>query len=130
MCFRFLQVACVFARTGELPHTDDHARSKGSMTRPRRAPTALDASRPAGSQRMNRRDARPPPMAPRRAALVAAAASPWRLAGIALPATRLIIFALLFGLMLTGMPVSISLGLTVLTYLFYHDRPCRSSRSR
>jgi len=29
-----------------------------------------------------------------------------------------IIFALLIGLMLTGMPVSISLGLTVLTYLF------------
>ncbi len=30
----------------------------------------------------------------------------------------LIIFVLLFGLMLTGMPVSISLGLTVLTFLF------------
>src|SRR2546427_11370439 len=30
----------------------------------------------------------------------------------------LIIFVLLFGLMLTGMPISISLGLTVLTYLF------------
>src|SRR5450756_2218928 len=30
----------------------------------------------------------------------------------------LIIFLLLFGLMLTGMPVSISLGLTVLTFLF------------
>jgi C4-dicarboxylate transporter, DctM subunit len=29
-----------------------------------------------------------------------------------------LIFALLFGLMLTGMPISISLGLTVLTYLF------------
>ncbi len=29
-----------------------------------------------------------------------------------------IIFSLLFGLMLTGMPISISLGLTVLTYLF------------
>jgi len=29
-----------------------------------------------------------------------------------------IIFALLFGLMLTGMPISISLGLTVLTFLF------------
>ena len=29
-----------------------------------------------------------------------------------------VIFALLFGLMLTGMPISISLGLTVLTYLF------------
>ncbi len=32
--------------------------------------------------------------------------------------TALILFLLLFGLMLTGMPVSISLGLTVLTFLF------------
>ena len=40
-----------------------------------------------------------------------------------------IIFALLFGLMLTGMPISISLGLTVLTYLFTMTK-CRSSRSR
>ena len=32
--------------------------------------------------------------------------------------TPLIIFLLLFGLMLTGMPISISLGLTVLTFLF------------
>ena len=32
--------------------------------------------------------------------------------------TGTIIFVLLFGLMLTGMPVSISLGLTVLTFLF------------
>src|SRR5437762_10108438 len=32
--------------------------------------------------------------------------------------TPLIIFLLLIGLMLTGMPISISLGLTVLTYLF------------
>jgi C4-dicarboxylate transporter, DctM subunit len=40
-----------------------------------------------------------------------------KLAGIALP-NAWIIFALLFGLMLTGMPVSISLGLTVLVYLF------------
>jgi C4-dicarboxylate transporter DctM subunit len=32
--------------------------------------------------------------------------------------TAVIIFVLLFGLMLTGMPVSISLGLTVLTFLF------------
>ena len=37
--------------------------------------------------------------------------------GVHLP-TPLIIFLLLFGLMLTGMPISISLGLTVLTYLF------------
>jgi C4-dicarboxylate transporter, DctM subunit len=40
-----------------------------------------------------------------------------KLAAIALP-NAWIIFALLVGLMLTGMPVSISLGLTVLVYLF------------
>src|SRR5512133_2673428 len=40
-----------------------------------------------------------------------------KLAGLGL-ANAWIIFALLFGLMLTGMPVSISLGLTVLAYLF------------
>ena len=38
--------------------------------------------------------------------------------GLKVP-TALIIFLLLFGLMLTGMPISISLGLTVLTFLFF-----------
>src|SRR5437660_621367 len=41
-----------------------------------------------------------------------------RLAGVDL-GNAWIIFALLIGLMLTGMPISISLGLTVLTYLFF-----------
>src|SRR4030095_6557991 len=41
-----------------------------------------------------------------------------KLAGIDL-ANAWIIFSLLIGLMLTGMPISISLGLTVLTYLFF-----------
>jgi C4-dicarboxylate transporter, DctM subunit len=40
-----------------------------------------------------------------------------KLAGVSIN-NAWIIFALLFGLMLTGMPISISLGLTVLTYLF------------
>src|SRR6187200_1625046 len=40
-----------------------------------------------------------------------------KIAGVPI-ANAWIIFALLFGLMLTGMPVSISLGLTVLVYLF------------
>jgi len=40
-----------------------------------------------------------------------------RAAGVEVP-NAAIIFTLLIGLMLTGMPVSISLGLTVLTYLF------------
>jgi C4-dicarboxylate transporter, DctM subunit len=34
------------------------------------------------------------------------------------PPTSLVIFLLLIGLMLTGMPISIALGLTVLTYLY------------
>jgi len=34
------------------------------------------------------------------------------------PPTALVIFLLLIGLMLTGMPISIALGLTVLTYMF------------
>ena len=51
-----------------------------------------------------------------------------KLAGLALPNAG-IIFALLFGLMLTGMPVSISLGLTVLVYLFAMTT-VPSSRSR
>jgi len=50
-------------------------------------------------------------------ALLIAAPFAARLAGVAVP-NPLIIFTLLVGLMLTGMPVSISLGLTVLTYLF------------
>src|SRR6185369_8398665 len=40
-----------------------------------------------------------------------------KFAGVSI-ASPWIIFALLFGLMLTGMPISISLGLTVLTFLF------------
>src|SRR5437773_462650 len=40
-----------------------------------------------------------------------------KLAGVDI-ANAWVLFCLLFGLMLTGMPVSISLGLTVLTYLF------------
>ena len=40
------------------------------------------------------------------------------LAGLGV-ANAWVIFGLLFGLMLTGMPISISLGLTVLTYLFF-----------
>ena len=37
--------------------------------------------------------------------------------------TTLFIFALLIALMLTGMPISIALGLTVLTFLFFLTIP-------
>src|SRR3954469_5500497 len=58
------------------------------------------------------------PMAPARAAkwLIGIAAA---LLAIGLMGKVGIIFALLIALMLTGMPVSISLGLTVLTFLFF-----------
>src|SRR4051812_18084179 len=58
------------------------------------------------------------PMPPARAAkwLIGIAAA---LLAIALLGNVGIVFALLIALMLTGMPVSISLGLTVLTFLFF-----------
>lgn len=63
----------------------------------------------------------PPPAAPRWPAflppLMIATPVILKLAGVPI-ANAWIIFSLLFGLMLTGMPISISLGLTVLTYLF------------
>jgi C4-dicarboxylate transporter DctM subunit len=62
-----------------------------------------------------------PPDAPRWPALIPpvliAIPLVLKLAGVTV-ASGWIIFTLLFGLMLTGMPISISLGLTVLTYLF------------
>jgi C4-dicarboxylate transporter, DctM subunit len=62
-----------------------------------------------------------PAAAPRWPAIIPLAilALPWvfKLAGIPVN-NAWIIFSLLIGLMLTGMPISISLGLTVLTYLF------------
>ena len=80
MCFRFLQVALVVLRTGELPH-HDHAPCRG-----------LDEAAATTCIRSRRRTG----------------------AGD----ERAIIFGLLLALMLTGMPISISLGLTVLTFLF------------
>ena len=41
------------------------------------------------------------------------------LGAIAMLGSTVIVFALLIGLMLTGMPISISLGLTVLSFLFF-----------
>jgi len=50
------------------------------------------------------------------AALIALPLAAWLL-GLH-PPTALVVFLLLVGLMLTGMPISIALGLTVLTYMF------------
>ncbi|MCW5702103.1 MAG: TRAP transporter large permease subunit [Bradyrhizobium sp.] len=113
MCFRFLEVTWSFWRTGALPH-QDHGAVAG---------VDVDALHPADVE-------------PRRAAKERPAALGWILillpilivgicfahaSGlIALPhGLRVVtVFALLISLMLTGMPISIALGLTVLSFMF------------
>ena len=129
MCFRFLQVAWHFARTGELPK-HDVAHVEGIETpdiNPYNLPDNLhpaDLTAGDGNERMAQHDALVPPVptnAPRWPALVPiliiGIPVVLKLVGVDVP-NPWIIFALLLGLMLTGMPISISLGLTVLTYLF------------
>ena len=95
MCFRFLQVTWGFVRTGELPH-HDQCKVEGIE----------EVAPPVARARKTRSTA-------------------WRTTctsamrqGTAAMNTFLI-FALLVVLMLTGMPISISLGLTVLSFLFF-----------
>jgi hypothetical protein len=104
MCFRFLQVTWSFFRTGELPH-HDHGHVDG-----------LEEEAPPV-------DANPYSLDDNLDDLKHRSAS--REGGKEMSAA--IIFGLLLVLMLTGMPISISLGLTVLTFLFTMTR-CRSSR--
>jgi C4-dicarboxylate transporter DctM subunit len=114
MCFRFLQVAWAFYWTGELPHhneahvegvaasdalhpsTDVHGTVSGRWSGPLSATLILV------------------PL------LILAMCLAQKTGVIVLPqAVRAItIFVLLIAFMITGMPVSIALGLTVLTFLF------------
>jgi C4-dicarboxylate transporter DctM subunit len=118
MCFRFLQVAWSFYRTGALPH-HDAAQIDGVEVA-----AEADALHPA-------------PIAPAEAARDASS-SPLGWILILLPILIVavcfahsgglvvlpqgvrvaIVFALLLSLMLTGMPISIALGLTVLSFMF------------
>ena len=112
MCFRFLQVAWRFYWTGQLPHHDvAHVEGLEDPLHP--APTGPIA-------KQERR------MSPLGVVLILA---PLLIVAICVAhATGLIVlaqgmraaimFVLLIALMLTGMPVSISLGLTVLTFMF------------
>ena len=113
MCFRFLQVAWSFYRTGELPH-HDASRIDG---------VEVDALHPAEVMpREKEKDDRSPlgwiiillPI------LIVAVCFAHAGGLIELPqGVRVaIVFALLLALMLTGMPISIALGLTVLSFMF------------
>jgi C4-dicarboxylate transporter DctM subunit len=116
MCFRFLQVAWHFARTGDLPHHEvAHVEGVEAPEPVEPIPIfpAAGETAKAGGRGLS-------------AALILI---PVLLVGICFlakfglvevgPGPRsLLIFALLIALMMTGMPISIALGLTVLTFLF------------
>jgi len=113
MCFRFLQVAWWFYWTGKLPH-HDVAHVEGM---------AEDALHPADAQKTTgpKSGLTPLGMILILAPLLIVAICVAHASGlIALPQgmRAVIMFVLLIALMLTGMPVSISLGLTVLTFMF------------
>jgi C4-dicarboxylate transporter, DctM subunit len=116
MCFRFLQVAWHFARTGDLPH-HEAAHVEGVEAPEPVAPVPIF---PAAGEKAT---------AGGRGLSAALILIPVLVVGICFlakfglvevgPGPRvLLIFALLIALMLTGMPISIALGLTVLTFLF------------
>jgi C4-dicarboxylate transporter DctM subunit len=113
MCFRFLQVAWSFYWTGELPH-HDAGQVEGVEVEPLHpadAPAAAlrgEGYSPLGVILM---------LLP---ILIAGVCFAHAAHLIVLPQFMrvVIVFGLLLALMVTGMPVSIALGLTVLTFMF------------
>jgi C4-dicarboxylate transporter DctM subunit len=112
MCFRFLQVAWWFYWTGQLPHHD--AAHVEGITEENLHPEPISAQE-------RKRDSTPlglliilVPL------LIVAVCFAQRTGFIVLPQgmRAFVLFALLIALMFTGMPVSIALGLTVLTFMF------------
>lgn len=110
MCFRFLQVAWSFSRTGDLP-VHDHMQVEG-VEEIKAAPVSAIIVK---GERKNLGLALM--LIPVMIVLVCIGQ---KLGVFEIPAALrpLIVFTLLLSLMLTGMPVSIALGLTVLTFLF------------
>lgn len=117
MCFRFLQVAWFYFWTGELPHHDEtHVEGVQAHVSAELHPQPAGAATKAAAQKVS-------PlgviliMAPILIFLMCIAEK----TGILVLPQALraaTIFALLIALMLTGVPVSIALGLTVMTFLF------------
>jgi C4-dicarboxylate transporter DctM subunit len=115
MCFRFLQVAWFYYWTGELPHHNEAQVEGIEVTAPGLHPEAGDPEESSSGK-----------TSPLGLILIMAPILILMLclgekAGIIVMPHALraaMIFALLIALMLTGIPVSIALGLTVLTFLF------------
>ncbi|MBI1202060.1 MAG: TRAP transporter large permease subunit [Rhodopseudomonas sp.] len=124
MCFRFIQVAWHFYRTGQLPHHDVAHVDGVDVDGPNGAPAAVhDNLHPDDSPRPAVWDGAGPrlglillllPL------LIVALCFAQKVGLFHMPSgmRAATLFLLLIALMLTGMPVSIALGLTVLTFLF------------
>ena len=117
MCFRFLQVAVSFVRTGALPH-HDAGHVEGVAPADAAEPPALHplpgSAAISGSGGLMSVALILAPIA-----LVAMClAVKLGFVGIGPGLRTFMVFALLIALMMTGMPISIALGLTVLTFLF------------
>ncbi|MGY3239106.1 C4-dicarboxylate transporter DctM subunit [Bradyrhizobium sp. USDA 4448] len=117
MCFRFLQVSWSYFRTGELPHHDEtHVEGVEADVSPALHPQPAGAATRAASRKAS-------PLgvililAP---VLIFAMCLAEKFGVFALPQwmRAATVFGLLISLMLTGIPVSIALGLTVMTFLF------------
>jgi C4-dicarboxylate transporter, DctM subunit len=117
MCFRFLQVAWSYFWTGELPHHDEtHVEGVQADGSPALHPQPAGAATKAAARKVS-------PLgvililAP---ILIFALCLAEKSGVIVLPhwMRAATVFALLIALMLTGIPVSIALGLTVMTFLF------------
>ncbi len=113
MCFRFLQVAWSFHRTGQLPHHDvSHVAGVHEdalhPAEPRAVEAVSDKRAPIGWVLI---------LLP---ILIGAICLAHATGLIVLPHSMrvVVVFGLLLALMLTGMPISIALGLTVLTFMF------------
>ena len=115
MCFRFLQVGWHYYWTGDLPHHNEAQVEGVEVTAPALHPA------PADPAEASSREASPLGLILIMAPILILMVCLGEKAGIiVLPQVlrAITIFALLIALMLTGIPVSIALGLTVLTFLF------------
>jgi C4-dicarboxylate transporter, DctM subunit len=115
MCFRFLQVCWFYYWTGELPHHNEAQVEGIEISAPALHPSTVDSGDGTG------RKFSPLGLILIMAPILILTICLGDKAGIIVmpPGLRAAtIFALLIALMLTGIPVSIALGLTVLTFLF------------
>jgi C4-dicarboxylate transporter, DctM subunit len=119
MCFRFLQVAWHFWRTGGLPrHDSAHVEGVGESQAEAVPPPPVQADGPARGAPGKGRSTSWLLIALPFALLAFGLLGKYGVLHLGGGSRSFIVFALLISLMLTGMPISIALGLTVLSFMF------------